>query len=684
MDVVPSRVSRFLAELKRRHVFRIASAYVVVALAVGGGASLFVDGLSLPPWTLTFVLVCLILGFPIALVLAWAYDITPTGVRRTDTRPSVDEPTRLADKQRGARSARADRRGAAVTRLPARQTGLHAMPRPPETKELYGARAAEVVAPPPEPVPPDPERVQRASLAQLRDELRTPANAIVGYSRALLEQARAPERAVMRADLEKLRTAGELFVSRVESLLDPGHATWDHESPDREALLSRLRHDLRTPLNAIIGYSELVLEEEIDAARDEAIADDLRRITTAARRVLATIEEVVRFAASGQIDGVGLTRTSALALEVLAKIAPVQEAAVPLRQGRLLVVDDVEANRELIAHQLARQGYTVAAAANGRDALDLLAVQEMDLILLDILMPEMDGVEVLRRLKSDAALSDVPVIVISALDDVDSVVRCIQMGAEDFVTKPFDPVLLGARIGTILEVRRLRERERAYAEALRREQEWVGGVLGRTFPAAVAEKIKAGDSSIVESAAEATVLVAGLQGSALTRGAPAVQIGRLGELFVLFDGLAEEHDIEMIKTTGQCYVAVAGIPAALQDHARIIADLALAMQEETRRFAQESNELLRLRIGIHTGPVVAGLIVSRRLSFDLWGDGVETALHLQLHAAGGSIEVSPSTYSKLHDAYSFVSRGVVDLPGAGQMRTYVLQGRLEAVEPPAR
>jgi class 3 adenylate cyclase len=251
------------------------------------------------------------------------------------------------------------------------------------------------------------------------------------------------------------------------------------------------------------------------------------------------------------------------------------------------------------------------------------------------------------------------------------------------VTKPFDPVLLAARIGTILEVRRLRERERAYADALRREQEWVGGVLQRAFPPAVADKIKAGDPSVVESAAEATVLVAGLQGAALTRGGAAAQIERLSELFALFDGLADEHGIETIKTTGQYYVAVGGIPAALQDHARIIADLALAMQEATRRFAEDSNELLRLRIGMHTGPVVAGLIVSRRISFDLWGDGVETALHLQLHAAGGSIEVSPATFSKLHEAYSFVSRGVVDLPGAGQMRTYVLQGRLEAVERPA-
>ncbi len=663
MAFIPTRASRFLAELKRRHVFRIAVAYGVIALAAGQGASLLVEALELGPKTLSFIVVCLIVGFPVALVLAWAYDITPKGVTRTEA---------------GGGPATTPRHSVPPPSV------LRPIPRPSLPLELDSAlRAPEppVAAPPTATsVPPDPERVRRASLAQLRDELRTPARAIVDYTRALLDEGIAADRTVIRADLEKVHSAGKRFLLGIEDLLDPSHPTWDREVADRDALLARLRHDLRTPLNAIIGYSELVLEDEIDPARDEAIAGDIRRILSAARQVLSTVEEVVRFAASGSAEGVGLTRTSALAQEVLARIQPVYDVSrFPLRQGKLLVVDDLDTNCDLIAHQLARQGYTVSTAASGREALERLTSHDVDLVLLDILMPEIDGVEILRRVKADAALRDTPVIMISALDDVGSIMRCIELGAEDFLTKPFDPVLLGARIDTILEVRRLREREQVFADALRREQHWVGDLLERAFPPLFAEKLKAGETSVVESAAAATVLVAGFRGAGVVTHVGHVE--RLGELFSVFDGLASEHGIETIKTTGQSYIAIAGIPLpAKQNHTRATADLALAMQEAARHIAEDDREL-RLRIGIHIGSVLAALITSRRLSFDVWGDGVDTAQQLQLHAAPGSIQVSPATWSQLHDHYAFTSRGVVEIPGNGQMRTYILQGRLEPARP---
>lgn len=666
MSDLASRFSKLLAELKRRHVFRVAIGYVLASIAIVAAASDI-----LPPLvgdesdqSVRYVIIVLLLGFPLAMALAWAFDITPQGVKRTDPGPEP-QPGSNGVADRGVR-------GPAGASAPAARP-----PRPP-LPEPQPAPAVELE--PEEPAaPPDPQRVERASLAQLRDELRTPANAIVGYSRMLMEDAAVSGREAMRTDLKKVGAAGELFLSRLEDLLDPEHPTWDRLAPDRDALLSSMRHDLRTPLNAIIGYSELILEEQIDPARDEAIAGDVRRILGAARQVLATIEEVVRFAATGRVEGGGLVRASALAQEVLAKIRPLQlhGDGIPLRQGRLLVVDDVEANRELIAHQLARQGYTVSTASNGREALDTLATHDIDLLLLDILMPEMDGVEVLRRLKSDAALRDLPVIVISALDEVDSVVRCIQMGAEDFVSKPFDPVLLGARIGTILEVRRLRDRERAFADALRREQEWIDGLLHRTFPAAIAEKVKAGETGVVESASEATAVVASFQGAALARGGAAAFVEKLSELFAVFDSLADARGIETTRSAGQAWVAIAGLPGPRSGHAQIAADLALALHEEARNFPEVAGDLIRLRVGVHTGPAVAGLIGAQRLSFDLWGDAVETAHQLQLNAAGGTIQVSPATYAHLRDTYTFQNRGVVEIPGKGQMRAYILQGRVD-------
>jgi adenylate cyclase len=318
--------------------------------------------------------------------------------------------------------------------------------------------------------PPKLERVERASLAQLRDELRTPATAIVSYSQMLLADLVAPDRERLRADLDRIRKAGELVGARIEHLLDPDHPTWRASGPERERMVSRMRHDLRTPLNAVIGYSELILEEQITSDEDHAVAADVRRILASGRHLLFAVDGLVRSAAADGSPSGGFGRHSSTAQEVLAKLRPVEAdpGAIPLRQGRVLVIDDVEANRELIAHQLARQGYTVARAASGREGLELLAQTEFDVVLSDLMMDEMDGIDLLRRLKNDPALSDVPVIMISALDELDSVVRCIQLGAVDFVVKPVDPVLLAASIGSILELQHLRERERNYAEALQR------------------------------------------------------------------------------------------------------------------------------------------------------------------------------------------------------------------------
>jgi sigma-B regulation protein RsbU (phosphoserine phosphatase) len=146
--------------------------------------------------------------------------------------------------------------------------------------------------------------------------------------------------------------------------------------------------------------------------------------------------------------------------------------------AHILVVDDNEHNRDMLARRLQRQGYTVAMAEHGRQALERLREERFDLILLDIMMPELNGYQVLERVKADEQLHDIPVIMISAIDDVDSVARCIELGAEDYLFKPFNPVLLRARIDASLEKKRLRDKERAYLQTVRRDLE-----LGRRIQA---------------------------------------------------------------------------------------------------------------------------------------------------------------------------------------------------------
>lgn len=155
--------------------------------------------------------------------------------------------------------------------------------------------------------------------------------------------------------------------------------------------------------------------------------------------------------------------------------------------ARILVVDDIEPNRDLLARRLQRLGHHVTMAASGQEALDVLARERMDVVLLDIMMPGMSGYDVLERIKADAELRDLPVIMISAIDEVESIVRCIDLGADDYLPKPFNPVILRARLDASLARKRLRERERLYAQAMARELE-IGRTIQRSFlPATLPE-----------------------------------------------------------------------------------------------------------------------------------------------------------------------------------------------------
>jgi signal transduction histidine kinase len=218
-------------------------------------------------------------------------------------------------------------------------------------------------------------------------------------------------------------------------------------------------HDLRNPLNQIIGYAELLTEDAAGTASDRFVSD-LEKISSAGRRMLTLLE-------GNSATPEPVSAPSALSDQydrtvVRTLVAP------PVRgvSGLLLVVDDDAINREVLSRRLKRQGYEVITAASGPEAMHLMEGHAFDLVLLDIMMPDMDGYEVLSRLKADERLQQIPVIMISALNEVQSVVRCIEAGADDFLSKPFDPTLLKARIGACLEKKSGRDRENVLFEQL--------------------------------------------------------------------------------------------------------------------------------------------------------------------------------------------------------------------------
>jgi sigma-B regulation protein RsbU (phosphoserine phosphatase) len=242
-----------------------------------------------------------------------------------------------------------------------------------------------------------------------------------------------------------------------------------------EEAVAALRHDLRTPLNQIIGYSELVAED-LEGEENARTREDLEKIGRAARGLADLITREIQ---PGRIALVGARaetvdgKSAAVgAKDHVAIPAAEPVGAVPLagETAKILIVDDQEENCTVLQRRLEKEGHTCAAVYDGATALERLAVEDFDLVLLDIMMPGIDGREVLRRIKTDEKLRHVPVIMISALDQIESVVACIEQGAEDYLPKPFNPVLLRARIGSSLDRKRLRDAEQAAFAALQESQ----------------------------------------------------------------------------------------------------------------------------------------------------------------------------------------------------------------------
>lgn len=221
-----------------------------------------------------------------------------------------------------------------------------------------------------------------------------------------------------------------------------------NNSPNTTELESRLRHDLRTPLNAVKGYSEMLLDDP-QCAESRSIHSLLSTLLLQTDQILESISQKVVIREWDTDSAIKIPQSQRST--ALVQSNPITET------GRILVVDDGESNRRLLERSLSQQGHDVECAADGRSALTQLHQKDFDLVLLDMLMPGMDGLEVLSIIKSDTKLQHIPVIVISALDDFDRVIECIKGGAEDYLPKPFNATLLAARIGTGLEKKRLRD-----------------------------------------------------------------------------------------------------------------------------------------------------------------------------------------------------------------------------------
>jgi len=330
--------------------------------------------------------------------------------------------------------------------------------------------------------------------------------------------------------------------------------------------------------------------------------------------------------------------------------------------SRILVVDDTPANIQTLAAILKVEGYQLCVATNGYQALEVAARVRPDLILLDVMMPEMDGFEACRRFKESPELRDIPIIFLTAKTETADLVKGFELGAVDYVGKPFNTHELLARVGTQLTIDRLRcENER---------------LLLNILPASIAQRLRAGSELIADHFEEVSVLFADLVGfTKMSASQPAAEIVEiLNELFSRFDVAALELGVEKIKTIGDAYMAVCGLPEARPDHADRMVQMAVRMLVEVRQFNQFRGSSFALRIGINAGPVVAGVIGRNKFTYDLWGDTVNLASRMESHGIPGAIQVTASIYTPLADRYAFEVRGPVEVKGLGMIDTWLLRG----------
>ena len=298
---------------------------------------------------------------------------------------------------------------------------------------------------------PDNER----ELSQKLHDLRTPLNQIIGFSEMLIEIA---EEEGHRDFVEGIGTIREAGIELTDLLQDRRLITLE---PQEGSEYWPLSEAIRDGIGRVNGFADAVLGNESEAHLG-IYRDDLLKIRTAADHFLDLSNS----------SGLLIHLEPARHWENHAPIAPYNGAAAPgSAKGRILVVDDEILNCEVLSRRLQREGYNATAVGSGMEALKLLHKESFDAILLDFLMPEMNGMEVLQSLKNDPFLRHLPVIMLSALTDVERVVRCIELGAEDFLSKPINSVLLKARLGACLEKKRLRDLEQAHFEALHAEKE---------------------------------------------------------------------------------------------------------------------------------------------------------------------------------------------------------------------
>jgi len=340
---------------------------------------------------------------------------------------------------------------------------------------------------------------------------------------------------------------------------------------------------------------------------------------------------------------------------------------------KILIADDANAIRNFVKKILVAHGYEVEAFENGRLLVDYIENHGRgDLILLDNQMPVMDGIETLKYLKNNREFREIPVLFLSAIKEKETVVKALEMGADDYMEKPFHNNEFLARIKVHVRIETLKRSILEKNRLIELEKEKADKLLLNTLPKKIVEDLKREGRTYPETFDNVTVYFSDIAGFTVqsSRLEPAYLINELNDIFTNFDNIMEKNSCERIKTIGDAYMAVCGMPIPNQNHAENMLTSSIEIIDYLEKRNLTSQVQWKIRIGIHTGRVTGGVVGIKKYIYDVFGDTINTASRMESNSEPMRINISPTTYELLKDTFPFMEREAREVKGKGLMKMY--------------
>ena len=338
---------------------------------------------------------------------------------------------------------------------------------------------------------------------------------------------------------------------------------------------------------------------------------------------------------------------------------------------KILIVDDIEDNRFTLERRLSRSGYSSISQADcGKKALELVKEESFDLILLDLMMPDISGLEVLKILKADPKNRSIPVVMVTAADEIETTAECITNGADDYITKPINATLLKARVSACLEKKRFRDSEENYLSKVEADKKRTQTLLKQVLPEKVAEELNSSGLVRPRKYEDIAILVCDLVGftAFCESNPPEKVVDNLQEIFEKFENEIENSGLEKIKTVGDAILATGGLTRSLENPIQSAAKCALNL----KKIALETEPNWAIHIGIHFGPIVAGLIGKKSFQFDVLGGNVNTAFNLCDSTEPNEIILSNDAWMSARGDLEVKSKGLMKLKSTNEIEVLEL------------